>query len=373
MPSYIVIASPCYGGAEKRFFDIFRSIREQGYDVLLIAPSTLTESLLSDHDNSEELKLAMLPIDLPVWNRWKFIAKFQRLLLKLPRCASFHYPMNCLWPLHLGRHDRVTMSVTDCHKVPSPFGGSRNQLLSWLSFFFVDRVDVLNPTIFSKMAKYRMSWKMTLTPGGTFLHPMVVKGHVRQPKAVLLSRLVPGKGIDDLLDVLPQVWSKLRALAPSDFRFEFAGYGPLEEHVVNRIAILARSGVPVSFIGYADAVDLLTQSSIALSMQETTNYPSRVVAEALVAGCAVIVRNSGDSMHFGNDVLGLEYCTAKLDPEELANLLNKWLYIIKTEEQVSSRIAMLAIDKFSSKNSVEYFTAMLFSESYSKRGRFYPM
>src|SRR6185312_1644365 len=97
------------------------------------------------------------------------------------------------------------------------------------------------------------------------------------------------------------------------FEFRIAGYGPLQEHIAQRVAFLAGAGVPIAFIGYAAADALLPATAVVLSMQEVTNYPSRVVAEALMAGCAVVVRDTGDSREFGSDLPGLVYCSAHLD------------------------------------------------------------
>lgn len=359
MSSYIVIVSPSYGGAEKRFFDIFRSLRAQGTDVVMIAPSTLTERLLADYDNPPELASAMLSLDLPAWSRRNFVFGFRRLLSTLPRGSRFHYPMNCLWPLHLGRGDWVSMSVTNCVKVPGPFAGNHTGLWTWLSFLFVERVDVLSPAILSQMARYRMARKMSLTPGGTFVEALAPTGQPRRPTVVLLSRLIPKKGIDDLLDVLPQVWAALHACAPLGFGFEIAGYGPLQEQVVERVGALYRSGVPVSFVGYADAIELLSRSAVVLSMQEVTNYPSRVVAEALVLGCAVIVRNTGDSNQFGHDLPGVAYCAEALDPDELSHLILNLLTQVIADKEFSNKIARAANDRFCSNASIEYFRILL--------------
>lgn len=359
MPSYIVVISPSYGGAEKRFFDIFRVLRSQGVDIKLIAPSTLTERFLADVVNPADLAPAMLPIDLPVWSRKLFTLGFLRLLSTLPRGARFHYPMNCLWPLHLFRGDRVTMSVTDCVKVPAPWYGNRTRFWTWLSFFFVDLVDVLSPSIMSQMSSYTMVRKMTLTPGGTFLEDVAPISQPRRPTVVLLSRLIPQKGIDDLLDVLLQVWAALRVRVPSGFGFEIAGYGPLKEHVIERVDALARIGVPVSFVGYVNASELLSRSAVVLSMQEVTNYPSRVVAEALTLGCAVIVRNTGDSMQFGHSLPGLAYCSEVLDPAELSQLLVNLFNRVISDEDFSGQISQAASDRFSSKACIEYFRALL--------------
>lgn len=359
MRSYIVVVSPSYGGAEKRFFDIFRSLRSEGSDVVMIAPSSLVQRLVADHAEQPELASAMIAIELPVWSRKAFIGGFRRLLSTLPRGSNFHYPMNCLWPLHVGRGDRVAMSVTNCVNVPGPSAGNHTGLWSWLSFFFVDQIDVLSPAILAQMGGYRMARKMSLTPGGTFLEAPARSSQQRQPTVVLLSRLIAKKGIDDLLDVLPQVWAALRERAPAGFGFEIAGYGALQEHLVGRIQALARDGVPVSFVGYADATVLLSRSAVALSMQEVTNYPSRVVAEALVSGCGVIVRNTGDSMEFGENVHGLFYCNAQLDAAQLSVLIATLVDRVIGDDHYSELITATAIEKFCSKSTVNYFRHLL--------------
>ena len=49
MRRYIVVTSPSYGGAEKRFFDIFTSLRRRGVDVTLISPTNLVEQLKGEN------------------------------------------------------------------------------------------------------------------------------------------------------------------------------------------------------------------------------------------------------------------------------------------------------------------------------------
>jgi glycosyltransferase involved in cell wall biosynthesis len=362
MSNYIVIASPSCGGAEKRFFDIFRGLLAEGVNVVMIAPSTLTKQLLSDNNNPD-LFSAVLSIEMSEWSRKKFIIELWRVLRNLPKGSSFHYPMNCLWPLHFFRDDHVTMSVTNCINLPSLVAGTHTGIWTWLSFFFVKRVDVLSPAIFSQMTHYTTAKKMSLTPGGTYLSASVAADKEREPTVVLMSRLVPQKGIDDFIDVLPNVWSALRGRVPIGFSFVIAGKGPLQEHVVTRVGELVRSGVPVSFVGFANSTELLTRSAVVLSMQEVTNYPSRVVAEALVAGCAVIVRNTGDSRQFGNELLGLDYCAGALDPLELAELIGKWINRIFSQDEVSKKIAAFSEIKFRSKVSIDYFRSMFCSNS----------
>lgn len=359
MRSYIVIVSPSYGGAEKRFFDIFTALLRRGTDVALIAPSSLVERYRADHPERQDALAALIPIALDRWNPRGFVLGMRRLLMELPRNASFHYPLNCLWPLHIGRGDRITMSQVDCTRVPTPFSRRLIDMWEWLSFFFAARVDVLSPDVHAALRSHRAVRRMSLTPGGTFILPPQPFRTTKTPSVVLMSRLMSGKGVRELLDVLPALWSRLQGRTPPDFSVQVAGYGALEEQVKARIAQLAADGVPVRFLGYADADSLLTGASIALSMQKVTNFPSRVVAEAMMAGCGVIVRDTGDSRQFGSDLPGLVYCKAELDPDELADQIASFLGRFDSEPGFRGEIRAAAETKFSSASYIDYFSTLI--------------
>jgi glycosyltransferase involved in cell wall biosynthesis len=122
---------------------------------------------------------------------------------------------------------------------------------------------------------------------------------------------------------------------------------------------LSRSGVPLTFVGYAVADVLFAEAAVVLSMQELTNYPSRVVAEALMAGCAVVVRDTGDSREFGNDLPGLFYCRGELDPAEIADQLALLLSSAVLDPGMAENVREAALRRFSSKRYVEYFRCVM--------------
>lgn len=363
MRSHIVIASPSCGGTEKRFFDVFTMLRRGRHDVVLIAPSSLVDQLKADHPQRQDVFPGLLPVEMRKWSGLGFVRRFRELLAALPRGASFHYPLNCLWPLHFGRGDVLTMSVPECAIVPGPFAGKRASVWAWLSFFFVERIDVLSPSIHSKIRRYRAAPKMSVTPGGTFLVPPDRMAAQRRPTVVFLGRLVPGKGVEEFLHLLPRIWNVLRMQAPPGMAFLIAGYGPLQERVAARVADLAAAAVPVQFVGYAVAESLLAQSAVTLSLQENTNYPSRVVAEALSAGCGVIVRDTGDSRQFGHDLPGLVYCAPDLDADELADTLARLMHRIMSDPDFVESVRDTARRRFSSLQYIDYFRGLLFGTS----------
>jgi glycosyltransferase involved in cell wall biosynthesis len=117
--------------------------------------------------------------------------------------------------------------------------------------------------------------------------------------------------------------------------------------------------VPIVFVGYADSEKLLASAAVALSMQEITNYPSRVIAEALVSGCAVIVRDSGDSRQFGNDLPGLVYCDCELKPTELAGQIEELVTRIMDDTKYSKEISEAARQRFNSKAYIDYYRSII--------------
>ena len=66
---------------------------------------------------------------------------------------------------------------------------------------------------------------------GDEVHEVTLKIEVRaksEDQTAFIVELVQGKGVDNLLDVVAQVWAALRSRVPDNFKFTIAGYGALE-------------------------------------------------------------------------------------------------------------------------------------------------
>jgi glycosyltransferase involved in cell wall biosynthesis len=355
---FIVVVSPSYGGAEKRFFDVYTGLRRKHIDVHYIAPSLLVDLLKNDHPERADVFDGLIEVPLDRWSVAKFVWRYARVLRGLPRGSAFHYPMNCLWPLHFGRGDDLSMSFVDCKQIPRLFSTSRTTTMSFIAFGFVDKIDVLSPAIFEHVRASRAGRKATLTPGGTYLLPPLALESRKDPVAVFLGRFIEDKGILDLLEVAPAMWEALRQCVPADFELLIAGYGPLESQVRSSVEKSAAAGVPIRFVGYARAHDLMRRAAVVLSLQRETNFPSRVVAEALVSGCGVVVRDSGDSRRFG-ELPGLSYCQDSLDPSDLAGAVAKSIAQVRADPEFCVEVHAAALARFNSPSYLRYFEALL--------------
>lgn len=363
---YFVIVSPSYGGAERRFLDIFLAMRSAGHRVVFVAPSLLLDKLYADGLLDAGGRSDVLSIPLEKWNPLKFIRHWWRILRTIPRGCSFHYPMNCLWPLHILRGDRVTMSITNCISPPAFQLRNRTGLWTRLSMVAADRVDVLSPAIFKYLSWSKPSAKLSLTPGGTFIGEFPVIKTQRRPMVGFLGRFVPFKGIDDWLDVLPELRGSLAKRGHPEIGFAMAGYGPLQDHVAQRVDELCRKGVNIELHTAVAATEFLPSLAVTVSMQEVTNYPSRVVAEALISGSGVLVRDTGDSRNFG-DLDGLEYCPPTLDPEIIAEKLVRLVEEVMTISGRSDQISENARLHFGASATVSYFAALFAGADAPKR------
>jgi len=134
------------------------------------------------------------------------------------------------------------------------------------------------------------------------------------------------------------------------------GDGYLRNFVINKTSELNKNNINVFYEGYAEPGNVFPNALCVFSLQENTNYPSRVVAEALCYGCNVIATDVGDSRCFGN-LEGLFYIE-KFDNSFyylIENIINS-SYLNNNHEIISNS----AKNKFSNKDYLNYFNSLLF-------------
>src|SRR4029078_10130299 len=85
----------------------------------------------------------------------------------------------------------------------------------------------------------------------------------------------------------------------------------------------------------------------------------RVVAEALMAGCAVIVRDTGDSREFGSDLPGLVYCRPRLDAAEIADPLPPLVGRVVSVPAFAQELSRAARARFGGTRYVQYFRGIV--------------
>ncbi|WP_338617695.1 glycosyltransferase [Pigmentiphaga sp. CHJ604] len=360
MANYLVIVATSVGGAERRFIDIFCSLRERGVDLTLVTSARLAKLAQIDKKFLPSVvilgaeKSSLLSFCFEYFKWWK---KNTRALDK------FHYPVNALFFLHFFSKQVFSISLTNCYYAPRFTLRSRSQLRQYIAMIFARRVDVLNPSIHQAVCSYKISSaeKISLTPGGTFVYSenqANISFIAKRPIVGMISRLIEGKGIFEFLNILPALWTRLQNEVPPDFCFFIAGHGKLEEEVKERIKTLSDQGIPIKYLGFIQPKKLLPECSIVFSLQEITNYPSRVVAESLLHGCEVYVSDTGDSRDFGENICGLHYINPKLNAKFLSELILKTLQCQRNFPHLS-RIVQDAKHRFCNEAVLDYFEDLM--------------
>jgi len=176
------------------------------------------------------------------------------------------------------------------------------------------------------------------------------------------------KGIEDWLEVLPEVAALMHGRSPRNLEFLIAGRGPLENFVEESVKRLKSEGVPIRTAFRESPREILARAQVALSLQRFNNYPSRVVAEARLSGCATVVRDNGESRNFGEPV-GMRYVRDSLDPDELAETLVELLTLHDIPEFGSS-IRLNAVSQFGGQDVPDYFSRLMTPPSGDLRSPF---
>lgn len=363
---YIVMASPLLGGAEKRFFDIYCALVETDPLLHFVVPAPLADALGAP-DASPAARRNLIPLDVREWSVRRFLETLYAVIRTAPRHSVFHYPLNPVFPLHMFRGHRLSMSICDCTRAPARYHATPRALLQHWAMRRARAIDVLSPSVYATLAKRaprRIRSRLSATPLGTFVNSTEHTPLEKRRDVVLMTRLEEGKGVRAFLDRLPRLWDYLAAAGmPGDTRFLICGDGTLASTVTSEVARLRRSGIRVEAQGTVDARTTLGRARVALSLQRDTNFPSRVVGEALLCGCAVLIRNTGDSGTFGA-MAGISYLEPELPIEEVGDRLVEVLRLPDEDyDAFAMQIRTEALLRCSSDESLQYFKALLSADA----------
>lgn len=141
--------------------------------------------------------------------------------------------------------------------------------------------------------------------------------------------------------------------------YEFHVYGGFLETTDDSVKIILKklqSMDNVYFFGHVnDMSEAYADASVVLSLQAISNYPSQVVLEALANGCAVVIRDVGDSRRFGSGH-GIYYVSELSDADDYW----KAIFIASTFSELNAtNISKFAREKFNPKSYVEQFISQL--------------
>ena len=175
-------------------------------------------------------------------------------------------------------------------------------------------------------------------------------------KVAFSSRLETKKNPILFLEAVNEIAKKY-----TDIYFYLLGNGSLETEVKEYI----KNNIPenrISFMFHAEPSEILSTTSVFVSLQETNNYPSQSILEAMGCENAIIATNVGDTGLFFKENIGI---MINADKDELINAI-EYMYMnqnITRGQGINARI--YATTYHTVEKSVQYYEN-LFEKEYNK-------
>jgi glycosyltransferase involved in cell wall biosynthesis len=371
-PVYIVLSTVGLGGAEKRFFEHWMILRQEGFDVHMVIDTQTYNGLVNNvgiqYGWKDLDKLHQIDLGGGAYlNYLKSVNKFFR---DINIDVIIHFPLAYAPIFNIKRRHKTLISWVST-KAPTVFGAAwLDGFVAWISFFYADHIDILNPRVISIVQKIPIiSKKITQTVNGTQVDSTSYRPMTKRLDFVFLGRLEPEKQALRLAMMLPAIHMALRAKGFDNYRFLMCGTG-VDEHAIRCLLrtepFTSSDRVPFELIYNLKPNEMLGKASVFFSLQRTSNYPSKALAEAMACGAYPIITDTGESRLMVEGLSHFKLVPRDFSSDDLVRILEMFLSADDVSRlKWSSEISEFARDRFQMGPQSEYFADLYSSLSKS--------
>ncbi|GHA57635.1 Glycosyltransferase involved in cell wall bisynthesis [Pontibacter akesuensis] len=300
-----MIGNSKLGGLERRYSKAFAKLQEKNHNSFLVVNQDLYNGLLQHSIISSSTPNIFIVKQKTSFKSFKTPLKFQlfaafeilKIVLK-HRINNLHLVqtqilISSILTLFPVKNKIITFAHTDFD--PGYERGLKRLLLKFV-LARVNRIDFLSNDIKNKyLKKYPLLSDQTenlVTPCSYIDYEKFIPGE-KHKTIISLSRLDPIKNTKLLVEAIHIIINE-RKLSLDGYKCLILGDGPCKEELeelIKRYSI----GKYVE-LGYAfNPVDYLKHSTIFVSIQQTNNYPSQSLIEAMACENAVIASDVGET------------------------------------------------------------------------------
>ncbi len=296
---YIILNTAGVGGAEKRFTDNWHQLlHDFDMDIHLVIDVQTHSGLLRQVGYSEKLQASdhLHVLDLGGGRFRDYCKAVNAFLSTRPKSGIVHFPMSAVPGIRRRFGHKVVVSWVNSAMPPLNRARWKLGVGAWLGFWSADKVDVLNPENLRKLSKVPgLSRKVSLTAGGTQVDSKLYRMGEKSMDFVFLGRVEPEKQCLRFVRCLPELHQRLIQAGHAGYRFRICGSGSDASALKLLLSQDEYREIPVEF-GYSSNPDeVLGMASVYFSLQRTSNYPSKALAEAMVCGAFPILTQVGES------------------------------------------------------------------------------
>jgi glycosyltransferase involved in cell wall biosynthesis len=326
MVAMLLFNNSSIGGAERRYAWVYRELRRRQVPILLAINESLLRKLqeigvLSEQEAPDFLLkeragrmafvlrkldyvVGLLPLTLWLWRR-----RPQVLHLVLGG-AYLALPSQLI-----GAAPPAVLSVV-CPRLRGIAGTPLGCSLFRLALKLATRVDALTESVGQMVRNEGIGSERIHVPSGSCVDTHRFQPTHKQPWVVFSGRLVPEK--DPLLFVRACALAseRIKDRIP-DLRMFLLGDGPLQGEVD---ALIKAQGLgSLMHVGWEQRVEsVLNRAAVFVSLQQTDNYPSQALLEAMASGSAVIATDVGLTSKLVDDEIGRR---VPADPQSVASAI----------------------------------------------------
>jgi len=357
---YIILAAQGLGGAEKRFSSIWHRLLLDGYDIHLVVDH-ITFDLLCRQPDYANLKNGSTNIHRLNFGDGRYrsyCAAVMNFFKSQPSKAIVHYPLAWVAGTKQKYGHTTIVSWVDSSFPKLNAESFKNSLGAWLGFTFSDWIDVLNPSNLKKIATIPFfKNKCSLTSGGTQVDPnLYSSSHVKNSRYVFLGRTEPEKQCFRFAHMLPEIHEILCKAGHTTHEFIIRGSGSESLKIRELLSTKIFQDIPVDF-GYTDNPnDELAKAAIFFSLQRTSNYPSKALAEAMVCGAFPILTETGESDLMVKGCENYAFVPKEFTARDIASAILKYENFSTLEKiEISKNISSFALERFDPEVQITYF------------------
>ena len=361
--TYIVIQySGEPSGAEKRFINIWKELITRNYPVYLITHQ-MTVNFFSF--NSLEKKYIILYQSKKLSYLSQYFAVLN--LAKNIKIKSNIHFVNIYYPfLSLLTKSNFIISWLQPFTLFSITNLKlRHIILFLIAFLFSKSIDVLNPKNYNLYKKIFYFKKVFISPTSVNIDNKIFYPANKINSIVFLGRLEKNKGILKILDTIKIFDKKLNIInfnKKNKIIFYLLGNGTKQENINDFINDNLFRNIEIKNFHTINPQIYLNKSKIFLSLQKSSNYPSRALVEAMYSGCIPVISNVGDSQLMGSKK-NLVYVDKNIKPNDLSDIIyDIILYKNSKIIELSSKIREEAVLLFKNNDQIKYFEKLYFNK-----------
>jgi len=292
---YIILPSTAIGGVEKRLAGLFLYLADHGDDVRLVASKELVALLRQSREHAgidrHDARIDAFEAGSDAFGALR--VHLRQVFRAAPR-GVFHYGLASPLRLHASRSRRTLYTIPNASLAQY---NARGLVEVYGGILRATRVDVLDPSVFAELTS-RFFWRrgsFSLTPGSYVDLELFRPAPAAEKRNLIVfcGLFSHEKQAPRLVECIPRLLALLDAAGFGDTKILMLGRDPEGGSVSRRVAELRNPRVEARFD--PDPRPHLAAAKVFLSLQRSTNHPSKALLEAMACGCAPVVTDTRDS------------------------------------------------------------------------------